>query len=556
METMNRRSFVQTAGAAAGLAVVACGASSALADEASVDLAHADPAALTWDLEADVVVVGSGSTGYCAAIEAAEAGSSVIVLEKQVVPGGDSQACGGVILGAGWRDQERLTGYAGDTPERFAAQQLRYCQGLGNAEIIEQTCLRSGEAIDWMADMGRVFDSADIIPPIWCLGDTEEDIVPRAAWYAPEINDPEYRPGAGNGHYKTLQAKVDELGDTIQVLCDHRAIHLVRGSDGQVLGVQVVVEDNEDEPILVKARKGVVLACASVDSNAEMAKDLGLMQQVWGLSFREQGIQNPSCRDVPTNTGDGVRMIREIGADLMLGQACCMNDFHYFGGIGESYSAYGHDSNAYHTWKNEGGILVNQRGKRFVQEDAEWGWVISQVADECYRCGWKVEEPVGVAVYALTDADHLWQWQNQGADPSQEGSLAVSADTLEELAEKIGVSAEALVKTVEDWNSYCETGVDPDFDRRTDYGTIATPPFYADPIRPGAMGTFAGAKVNLNAEVLDLAGNPIPRLYAAGAMAGGNYMGNFYPGCGYSIMCTVVWGREAGQQAAALEPWA
>lgn len=74
-------------------------------------------------------------------------------------------------------------------------------------------------------------------------------------------------------------------------------------------------------------------------------------------------------------------------------------------------------------------------------------------------------------------------------------------------------------------------------------------------MRPGPMGSYAGVKVNIKAEVIATDGNPIPRLYAAGAVAGGNYVGSFYPGCGWAILNTCVWGREAGQNAAALESW-
>ena len=87
-------------------------------------------------------------------------------------------------------------------------------------------------------------------------------------------------------------------------------------------------------------------------------------------------------------------------------------------------------------------------------------------------------------------------------------------------------------------------------------GTIKTGPFYADAEKPKVLGTFAGVKSNLKAEVISGAtGEPIPRLYAAGTVAGGNYSGPFYFGCGWSILNTVVWGREAGQNAAALESW-
>lgn len=168
---MERRDFLK----AAGLMSVAAVGASALAgctpkkagSEAKVDVTSAggvDPATVDWSYEHDVIVVGSGSAGYCASIEAAEAGSNVLVLEKNTMIGGDSTLCGGVMQGAGFAAQEELGSYKGDTGEKFADHMLRWAQGFGNEEVIRETCLRSGEAIEWIIDLGRVFDAVDIVP--------------------------------------------------------------------------------------------------------------------------------------------------------------------------------------------------------------------------------------------------------------------------------------------------------------------------------------------------------------------------------------------------------
>ena len=92
----------------------------------------------------------------------------------------------------------------------------------------------------------------------------------------------------------------------------------------------------------------------------------------------------------------------------------------------------------------------------------------------------------------------------------------VQADTLEELAEKMGVPAVNLVKTVEEWNGYCDGEFDPDFGRQVDFGKIQTPPFYADIYKPFVLGTAGGLRTDTNAQVVDVNGDPIPGLYAAG----------------------------------------
>ncbi len=516
-----------------------------------------DPSTIEWEYEADVVVVGSGSAAYCAAIEAAEAGSEALILEKSSMFGGDSALCGGVILAAGWSTQEEITGYAGDTGEAFAEQMLRWAQGFGDAEIIREACMRSGETVDWLISIGRQFDAAEILPPIWGLGDTEADLVPRSLWLAGEIDNDEFETGTSiNGHFKTLQDYANTLSG-ITAKNEHEVTKLLQDGSGQIIGVEVM---DGKKVVYAKARKAVVLACASVDNNTQMAKELGLQQQFWGMTCRDAGLDTSNIgvgatsHDVETNTGDGVRMAREVGADLALAQACCMNDSHYVGGIGEYATSMVSGSNPYKSWRSEGSIMGNRFGRRFCQEDAEWGYVVAEVAKEVYATGWQPEDPDGVNVYHIADADHVFQWQLQGIDVETYDG-AIKADTLEELAEKLGMPADNFVDTINRWNSYCETGKDMDFDRRVDFGKIVTPPFYADPFRPGPMGSFAGVKANVKAEVLGINGEPIPRLYAAGAVAGGNYVGPFYFGCGWSILNTCVWGREAGQNAAALESW-
>ena len=548
--TIDRRNLIKGAGLA-GLATAA--------GMLAGSVAHAEESASAderdWTYEADLVIVGSGSAAYCAAIEAAEAGASVLVLEKSGIIGGDSKLCGGAMMGTGFEGQVELSGYEGDTPEKFANQMLRWAQGFGDPEIIREACMRSADAVNWMIGLGRTFTSVDIVPPIWALdaGHEDEALAPRVIFSNEGGEADTGLEGAGNAHFAILEAKVKEF-DNVATKVNAEVTHILRNDGGEVIGVEFL---NNGEPAFAKAHKAVVLACASVDNNPEMAAQLGLNQQLWGLKMREVGMDDPYCHDMPSNTGDGLRMAMELDASLQLTSACCMPDLHYFGGVSEYYTGMQTGSNPYKGWKNEGTILVNPMGRRFVAEDSCWGYTVTEVAKTLYANGWQPNDPLGKQVYAICDADHFFQWELQGQNVLvEEGGSVIKRDTLEELAEAIGVPADALVEECERWNTYCETGVDTQFDRRVDFGTIKTGPFYADAEKPKVLGTFAGVKSNLKAEVISGAtGEPIPRLYAAGTVAGGNYSGPFYFGCGWSILNTVVWGREAGQNAAALESW-
>lgn len=545
---MGRRDFLKAAtlfgataagaGMLAGCAPKKAGAESAAA---AAPVGGIDPASIDWKYEADVVVVGSGSGGTCAAIEAAEAGSDVLIFEKnEVLYGGNSALCGGYMLAAGWSTQEELTGYANDSAEAFADQMLRWSQGWGNQEMIREACLRSGEAVDWMISTGRVYEGASPLAPIWSCGDTEADVVPRSIY-----NHNAY--GATEGHMATLKKRVDSLSN-IQVEMGCEVMHILKSASGEVIGVQLA------DGSYAKARKGVVLACASADNNVEMSKDLGLMQNVWGQTLADAGLFAAGNPDMDTNTGDGIRMLREIGADLALSPAVCMNDNIYIGGVSDWAGPYlGKEPNKYESNQPDA-ILVDKTGRRFCQDDAEWGYVIHECSKAAWRQGFNPEDIATGYIWYVFDSNGYPQWEMNGTTP-ETSETTFASDTIEGLAEHIGCSSAALVDEVAKWNRFCENGVDEDFNRQVNLAKIETPPFYCDVLRPGPMGTFAGGKSNVKAEILGLDGNPIPRLYGAGCIIGGNYAGPFYVGCGWSITNTVVWGREAGKNVAALDAW-
>lgn len=554
-EGIQRRDFLKGAGlvgAAMGAAVL--GGCAPRAREASTSLSSTgggagggvDPSTISWAHEADVVIVGSGSSGACAAIEAGRAGASCIIFEKsEVLFGGNSALCGGYILAADYPGQEEMTGYSGDSVEAFADQMLRWSQGYGDQGMIREACMKSPEAVQFMMDTGRVYKGASPLAPVWSCGDTEADVVPRSIY-----NHEAY--GAEAGHMATLRSTIEGM-DNVQVQMGMEVKHIIKNLEGEVIGVQLADDS------YAKANKGVVLACASVDNNAQMAHDLGLFQQLWGQTLSDAGYQNPGCPDADTNTGDGVRMLQEIGAALQNGQACCMNDAMYVGGVSDwgRSEPVGLQINAYESTNMPGAILVDRSGHRFCQDDAIWGYVVSEAANAAWRCGFRPDDPESGFVWYIYDEDHAPEFALYGHTPEDNPfKTTYRSDTLEGLAEIIGCKPEALVGEVERWNSYVDGGEDLDYGSRANLAKIATPPFYCDALIPGPMGTFAGAKTTIETEVLGLDGNVIPRLYAAGAIAGGMWTGPFYFGCGWAITNTIVWGRKAGVNVAALEPWA
>lgn len=550
MSEITRRGFLRNAAVAgvgmAGLSNVA------MASEPTATAEQAPK--FTWVDAADLVVVGGGGAGCCAAIEAANQGLSVLILEKAGFLGGDTQISDGMIQAAGTAEEAELGGNATDTPELFAKQQVKYAQGYGDTAMIEEMCLESPNEFAFMRDLGRVYGECSVIAPVWGYDD-ETSWGPRCHWdHTRSETHPE-------GHFGTLRSAIGKT-DAIRVKTECEVAHLVM-QDGQVVGVEDVYGN------LYRADRGVVLATESFGSNKEMNRRYNHVYY-WALCLNDKYGANTVSAHVP-NTGDGIRMAQEIGADLALSTAGVILDTMYFGGVGSGHinTEYaGIDyANEYNSSPLPGKILVNKRGKRFVQEDALWGYVNHEVYEEAMATGWNsADDPIGV--WAIQDsANFELDSQSMGFvlrdSPYSElvmggnayAELVQSADTIEELAEKIGVPADALVGTVERWNRISTDGVDPDFDRRTDFGTIEVGPFYAMPYIPQTLGPLGGLRTDIETNVLNVNGEPIPRLYAAGTIMSGMWCGPFYSSCGWAILGTVHWGRKAARSIAALDAW-
>lgn len=504
------------------------------------DNARTDP--YDWADAADVVVVGGGGAGFCAAIEAARAGSSVLILEKSGFCGGNTALSGGMILAAGTPEQAELAGYTEDTPERFAEQQVRYAMGYADEEMIREMCLESAESVRFMSEQGRVYKQVDIVPPVWGMDD-DTTWAPRCHW-----------DNANNtGHFVILSETASKL-DNVRILTNTEAAELLVNEQREVIGVRTKNGD------AVRAGKGVVLSTGSFDLNLEMSQSFNQMNY-WALSIVNKTNANTArSGQCSTNTGDGIRMAMKLGADLKLSEANCMADRQYFGGVGYGIinDMFGVSyKNPYNSTPIKGMILVNGNGQRYVQEDADWGYVTQETFKETRRLGWTPEKDT--EIWAIIDSACIGEACLAYANTTGEDNYAAmvkSADTLEELAQAIGMDGAHLTETVERWNGFCDQEKDEDFDRRTDFGRIEKGPFYAMPYVPNPMGSFGGLRTNRDTQVLDVSGAVIPRLYAAGTTMSGMYTGPFYPGCGYSILGTVHWGRKAGRTAAAETSWA
>ena len=483
---------------------------------------------IDWTDAADMVVVGGGGAGFTAAIEAARAGASVIILEKSDICGGDTVRSGGMIMVGGTQLQKE-NGYDDDV-EKFVNTELRYCSDYADADMVREMCEASGDEMKFMQDMGREFTVLQAMMPVWGY-DKEEEWAPRT-----------HSQGSNKrtGHFGTLETEVRKY-DQVKIKTKKEVKHILTNEQGEAIGVEAA------DGTKYRANKGVLLATASFGRNKEMSKRYNPMNY-WALNYEdyyEVASPNGQCA---MNTGDGIRIAQEIGADLALSSANCISDC----------CALSFDS-------LYGAILVNTQGRRFVQENAHWGYLNQMAFNEAVRLNATDPENLFwiIADENAVQNNRYFKFLIDGMEITGTKNyikLIKTGNTIEEIAEQTGLPVDALKETVKRWNDMVAAGEDTDFFRRDINGTLDLvklegAPYYAFPYIPYSMGSFGGLRTNHETQVLNTAGTAIPRLYAAGAIMSGMYTAPFYNACGWSILGTIHWGRKAGINITALTPW-
>lgn len=472
---------------------------------------------ISWDKESDVVIVGGGGTGLAAAAQAASDGAAVLVLEKAGVAGGTTTYSGGVMQAAGTAAQKELTSYQDDTPEKHADYWIKAGEGYVDEELVKDLANGAPDHIEWFSSLGlnwvRVYGYSHI-PYI-------DDSL-----YAYRIHTYEGGGAEAGGAVMVGAMLAAAEADGAVVEYETEVTNLYTNADGEVIGVKALQDGAE---INVKANKGVILAAASIDNNVEMAQRLS-PQQYYDLTTQ-------ACACAATNTGQGISMAMEIGADVA-----------GFGGTIDFCAKY--YAAVDDALPNFPSFIVNKVGRRFVCEDATYAYhfraifeQVKQLDGPCYLIfGESALSSVGCTARGMT-ADVLAQDVADG--------VLLKADTIEALAGMIDADPKTLAATLAKWNADMADGVDTQFDRNSGLEAVSGP-FYAYKEFALNLGSLGGVRINTDTQVLDVNGNVIPRLYAGGLNAGG-WIGPYYPGSGTAIMGTVHWGRKAGANAAMLE---
>lgn len=506
---MNRRNFLKGAAAGAlGLAASSMLPLSACADE------------MTFDMEVDVLAVGAGGAGLSAAAEAAAAGANVLLIEKAANIGGTTAWSGGVVQAAGTKYQKAFTTSQDDTPDKHAALWIAAGEGYIDEELVKDLAAGAPGHIDWLADeCGLKWTSV--------YGHCHIPYVDDAL-YADRIHVYEGGGAAMGGKIMTdaIWAYAEKKG--AKLMLNTALTDLITDGKGAVIGARVVSDGKE---MTIKAHKGVILCTASIDNNKEMAKRLS-PQQYFDLT------QGSICMSVPTDTGDGIRLGMAIGADIS-GMGGCI-DF-----CGKTGAATDNRTPVFPSF------IVNAKGMRFVCEDATYAYHYRAIFQQSVALNgptWMIFGTSSITTSQAVASGYA-SWNEESAQKDVASGALKYGETIEELAAAIGVPAANLKAQLDMWNANAEKGEDPQFDRRTGIEPI-TGPFYAYRNVAFNLGALGGLRINTNAEVLNVNGEVIPGLYAAGLNAGG-WIGPYYPGSGTAVMGTVHWGRKAGAHAAA-----
>lgn len=501
---ISRRGFIKTAAVGAG-AVALTGL--------GVRETKAALPPKRWDRETDVVVVGAGGGGLCAAIEAATDKTDVLLLEKMQVIGGDTILSGSAVIAAGTTIQKK----AGvvDSPDKFfqdAVEDGRKQYGFikQDTKILKIGFDKGPELVDWLISLGVPFleEPKPFLQP-----------VPRIQYVAPG-----YRKGS-----PILVGKLRDAAEKkgVKILLQTKLTELIVDPKGpcssqRVIGV--VAQDAKGKVMKIKARKGVVLATGGYAKGEDLIKKY----HPYLVGLRTLG--------APGNTGDGIKAAQAIGANMLV-----------------EYVGYGVETLFVGTQKGYSAglpltsaplIVVKKDGKRFIDETLGY----SAVTKDMIGKGIKVA---------------CWVFDENGRKANEvifkpifENDVVLKFSSLEELASKMGINGSALMETIKNYNADVEKGRDKEFGRTRLFTKIEVAPFYAFEAEPAHYVTYSGLEINESSQVLNEVGKPIPSLYAAGEVCGclGPQVHVRYGNLGGLAQC-MVFGRIAGKNAASQKPW-
>ena len=460
-----------------------------------------------WDAEADVIVVGGGTSGLPAAIVAAEEGAKTVLLEARASLGGSFKMVVGGLAIAGC-DEQKEQGID-DSPELYYQDMVNLCGT--EPDIARAFTDNQLEAYRMFIDEGVKFPGLTALP-----GHSR----PRAlGWLF----------GFGPTMVNALVDRAKKRG--VEILTKHRAVRLIaEPKTRRVLGIKVEIDGAVK---FFKANKAVVLASGGFGRNRDI--------------IAEYAPEMVDCMPMmpPSHLGDGLKMGMDLGAatkDMGIAVAAAW-----------PISIRTHKNvMSVPRW---GGISVNVNGKRFYQESCSEGFY-----GPLTGAGHKQPSHVYWMIYDDDISKSMYDNEDSGHRDAMEKADKFEANSIEELAETAGIDVKGLSDTVAKYNQDVETlGYDSEFNRKHQWGElrplvkIVNPPFYAIKCVTSLTSMKGGLKINGKGQVVTQYGEAIPSLYAAGEVAGGLHTKTYL--LGVMTAGALAQGIVAGRNAAKEPGW-
>lgn len=470
----------------------------------AIKKAGADPADLVakenkedreTEITTDTVIVGAGGAGLSAAIQIAQDGRKVTIVEKAGITGGNSSLASGGMNAA----ETKLQKEEGipDTVELFVADTMKGGHDKNNKDLVQKMAEESSAAVDWLEELGAPLKQLK-----FSGGQSE------MRTHAP-INDEGKSIPVGNYLVNKLTAKAKELG--VNIIYDAKVEKIIM-KDGKAAGVEATYSDGEKLTVNAGA---VIVASGGFGSNKELVEKY-----------------NPNLKGyVSTNAksiqGDAIAFLEEVGANFI-----DMDQIQIHPTVVQKDGSLISEG-----LRGEGAILVNQDGKRFVNELETRDFVSKEILSQKDPSAWLI-----VDQSMFDQSATIAKYFDKG--------LLTKCDDYKALADLIGTNEENIKETIENWIETVKNNEDKEFGRKGMDKTrsdLSKPPYYAVQISPGIHHTMGGVQVDTKSEVLDKEGKAIPGLYAAGEVTGGIHGANRLGG--NAVTDIVVFGRNAAKSA-------
>ncbi len=536
---LSRRRFLQggallTGGILAGSSLMACSSSG---EEGSTETSETSE---SWDEEADIVVVGTGTVAVAAMAASYYGAGKIVVCEKMDTFGGTTIYSGqgmGIPLNHVHGDYS-----ANDSLDEVLKYYKAASGGRADLEVGESYATNGDKFVSWLEDaygmtftytMGTELVYGDYYEP--CEGYL-------AVGRNPIVVDTIEGEADGTTLWSFFSKSLD-ADENVELMFGTPATELITDSTGAVIGV--VANDGKND-IRIKANKAVILGTGGFEHDADMRKKY-LPAPLVALCSNSG------------NTGDGQKMGMKIGADVANMDRVWGLPHEYLGEtdpwelienneVVNSLTGSEASQDSGQVRGLPGSVIVNAKGRRIGNESSSYSTFNCSFGN--FDSGENTQP--SLVSYLVFDSTYVAPWGLPGIDA--DGNLPdayVTADTLEELAEKLGIDQEGFIDEMTEFNANAAEGVDPVFhrgEREFDVNTagyysaaagtdtltsnpvlspVATPPFYAVPMVPGTFGTSGGLVIDANAQVKNVDGEVIPGLYAVGncscGVAGGIY---------------------------------